>query len=75
MRPEILRKEKMIGTRRSFLTKKINHTSNTGSKEPHNALLLIVVQKQSFRREPILLDSTGLIKNSEEDPSPYRPPG
>jgi len=40
------------------------------SKEPQNALLLIVVQKQSFPLEPILLHSTGPINNSKEDLPP-----
>jgi len=40
------------------------------SKEPQNALLLLVVPKQSFPREPILLYSTGLMNNSKEDSPP-----
>ena len=46
-----------------------NYPSMTDGKEPQNALLLIVVQKQSFPREPILLYSSRLINNSKEDPS------
>ena len=48
----------------------LSHPSITDSKEPQNALLLIVMQKQSFSREPILLYSTGLRKNSKEDSPP-----
>ena len=44
------------------------YPSITDSTEAQNALLRIVVQKQSFSREPILLYSTGLITESTEDP-------
>ena len=37
-------------------------------KEPQNALLLLVVQTQSFPQEPILLYSTGLINKVQRTP-------
>ena len=47
-----------------------SHPSITDSTQPQNALLRIVVQKQSFPREPNLLYSTGLSTNITEDPPP-----
>ena len=47
-----------------------SHPSITDSKEPQNALLLTVKQKQSFPRKPILLYSTGLLNNSKKEPPP-----
>jgi len=61
-RPEIPRKGKI------WLPASFSHSSSTDSKEPQNALLLIVVQGRSFPREPILLYSTGLINNIIEEP-------
>ena len=45
-----------------------SHSSTTNSKQPQNAVLLIVVQKQSFPREPILLYSRGLINKVKRTP-------
>ena len=53
-----------------FFSRTKFYKSITDNTEPQNALLLIVVQKQSFPREPILFYSTGLMNNSKKDPSP-----
>ena len=46
------------------------HMSITNSTEPQDALLRIVVQKQSLSRQPNLLFSTGLLINRTEDSPP-----
>jgi len=48
--------------------KYFSHPSITDSKEPQNALLLIVVQEQSLPRDYILLHSTEVIKIVKRTP-------